>query len=90
MQITQDRVFLEGISMEELIRENALSRFEGSWSITILVPSGLTASASSSSVYAIITWLEVYAGSKLYDLKVGQSPDDVWSIALEEKIHDEL
>lgn len=90
MQITRDKVFLEGISMDELIQKNALSKFEGSWNIIILVPSGMTASLASSSVYAIITWLEVYADSKLYDLTVAQSPDDVWSVSLQEKIHDEL
>lgn len=76
--------------MTNIVEENNQAKYVGDWNICILVPRGLSATAASSSVYAIITWLGSECQAKLYDLKVAQSPDDVWSVALEERIYDEL
>ena len=87
--LSRDRVFMENKSLEELMKQEQLSQYHGHWNITILVPQQLTALEAASSVYTIATWLEIYADSKLHNLIVAPSPDDVWSIALEERIEED-
>lgn len=86
---TTDKVFLEGASLDDLVRQNSLAKYEGYWDVTIFCPSGLSASTSASSVYTLVVWLENYADAKLHKLNVGTSPDKTWSLALEEVIHAE-
>lgn len=86
--ITRDRVFIEGTSMANMVEQHINNKYEGRWNLTILTPKRLSATASASSVFAIITWLETYCGAKTYDLTVASSPDEVWSVSLEERIED--
>ena len=87
--VTRDRVFMENVSLDELMKENELTKYEGHWNAAILLPKNQLASESASSVFTIINFLEVYCGAKLHDLIVAPSPDDVWSVALEERVDDD-
>jgi uncharacterized membrane protein len=82
----KDKVFFEGDSLRDIVWQNHRTKLNGRWNVTILTPQGMSALDAASTVLAAVIWLEEHAGAKTFDLMVSLSPDDTWSISLEEKV----
>jgi hypothetical protein len=86
---SRDRIFMENDSIEEMMKEHNLAKYVGHWHVAILAPHNIGAKEAMTSIYTAMTWLEEYTGAQLHQLVVAPSPDDTWSIALEEALEEE-
>jgi hypothetical protein len=85
----RDRIFMENDTVEEMMKQHNLAKYEGHWHIAILVPHDVAALDAMTSIYTVMTWLKEYTGAKLHQLVVAPSPDNTWSVALEEALEDD-
>lgn len=83
--IYKDKVFLEGTSLISICQEYADVEFVGHWNVSILAPK-LSAANLLSITYAFVVWLESVKKATLHSITINESPDDLWSIALEEDV----